>query len=101
MAQTIAGDQVRHVAHLARLKLTDEEIHRYAAEISGILDYVDLLNELDTSSVEPTAHPLPLRNVLREDEIRPSIGPEDALANAPQRQDTFFRVPKVLQQDGV
>ena len=98
MSDKIDEQQVRHVAHLARLKLTDEQVDRLSAELSAILDYVDQLNRLDTDDVEPTAHPLPIRNVFRDDEVEPSLDPETALANAPQREGTFFRVPKVLDQ---
>ena len=96
MGTKIDEDQVRHVAHLARLRLTDDQVDRLSAELSAILDYVDQLNRLDTNDVEPTAHPLPIRNVFRDDQAQPSFDPETALANAPQRERTFFRVPKVL-----
>ncbi|MCO6437349.1 MAG: Asp-tRNA(Asn)/Glu-tRNA(Gln) amidotransferase subunit GatC [Phycisphaerae bacterium] len=87
---------VRHVAHLARLKITDEEVSRYAKQLSRILEYVALLNEIDTEGVEPTAHPLSLGNVMRDDAEGATLSPEQATANAPQRKDGFFRVPKVL-----
>ena len=90
---------VRHVAMLSRLALSDEEVARFASELSAIVQYVDQLNEVNTDGVEPTAHVLPVHNVFREDEVRPSPPPDVSLANAPQRQDTFFRVPKVLDQD--
>jgi aspartyl-tRNA(Asn)/glutamyl-tRNA(Gln) amidotransferase subunit C len=90
---------VRHVALLARLKLSDAEVARLAGELSAILDYMDQLNELDTANVPPMAHALPVVNVFREDEIVPSPGVEVVLANAPQRQGSFFRVPKVLDQE--
>ena len=98
MGNKIDERQVRHVAHLARLELTDEQVDRLSTELSAILDYMDQLNRLDTEGVEPTAHPLPIRNVFRDDEVEPSLDPETALANAPQREGTFFRVPKVLNQ---
>ena len=90
---------VRHVANLARLRITDEECSRYATQLSKILDYVRQLNELDTAGVPPTVHPLAAANVLREDIVRPSWAPADALANAPDHDDKFFRVPKVLDQE--
>lgn len=99
MSTKIDEQQVRHVAHLARLKLSDDEVSRFSRDLSDILDYVDQLNRLDTEGVEPTAHPLPVRNVLRPDQVRESIDPEQAVGNAPQREGTFFRVPKVLDQD--
>ena len=100
MTSTLDEATVRHVAHLARLWITDEEVARYAAQLSTILAYVEQLNELDTSGVEPTAHALPVANVFREDEVRPPLDAAQALDNAPDRQDDFFRVPKVLDQDG-
>ncbi len=99
MSGTIDEAQVRHVAELARLKLTDEQVGQFTRELSAILDYVAQLNEVDTSQVEPTAHPLPLRNVVRDDRPAPSLDPAIALANAPQSEKTFFRVPKVLDQE--
>ena len=90
---------VRHVAHLARLKITDEEAVRYAGQLSSVLSYMEQLNELDTKDVPPTAHPLPLGNVLRPDEVRECLSQDQALHNAPQQQDGFFRVPKVLDQE--
>lgn len=90
---------VRHVAHLARLHITQEEIARYGEQLSHILDYVRQLNELDTQDIPPTAHPRPVSNIFREDEVRPCWTADQALANAPQRQQSFFRVPKVLDQE--
>ncbi len=97
----IDREQVRQVAHLARLRLTDSQVDRLRGDLSDILDYMNLLGRVDTRGVEPTAHPLPLRNVLREDRPGASLTPEAALANAPEREQTFFRVPKVLDQGTV
>ncbi|UCG16871.1 MAG: Asp-tRNA(Asn)/Glu-tRNA(Gln) amidotransferase subunit GatC [Phycisphaerales bacterium] len=99
MGATIDEDSVRHIAVLSRLDLTDEEVAKFSSELSAIVDYVDQLNELDTGDVPPTAHVLAVHNVFRADEPAPSPGPNVVLANAPQRQDTFFKVPKVLDQD--
>ena len=90
---------VRHVAHLARLSITDEEVSRFAGQLSSILGYVEQLDELDTADVPPTAHPLPVKNVLREDSPCPPWDAERALANAPDQQNGFFKVPKVLDQE--
>ena len=98
MPDKICRVDVEHIAKLARLKLSEQEIERYQRELSAILEYVDQLNELDTDNVEPTAHPLPVHTVLREDEIAPSYEPDKALQNAPQRGGSFFAVPKVLDQ---
>jgi aspartyl-tRNA(Asn)/glutamyl-tRNA(Gln) amidotransferase subunit C len=89
----ISPDEVRHVARLARLQLTDEELARFGEQLSAILDAVGKVSELDLSDVPPTAHPLDLVNVWGEDEPRPSLLVEDALANAPDRDGSFFRVP--------
>jgi aspartyl-tRNA(Asn)/glutamyl-tRNA(Gln) amidotransferase subunit C len=89
----ITRDEVLHVARLARLELTEEEIERFTAQLSAILEAVAKVSELDLSGVEPTAHPLDLVNVWAEDAPRPSITVEDALANAPDHEDGFFKVP--------
>jgi aspartyl-tRNA(Asn)/glutamyl-tRNA(Gln) amidotransferase subunit C len=93
----ITMKEVEHVARLARLELTNEEKERMRAQLDSILSYIDKLNELDTSAVEPTFHVLPMMNVFRDDEVRPSLSQEEALANAPDRQDLFFRVPRILE----
>jgi aspartyl-tRNA(Asn)/glutamyl-tRNA(Gln) amidotransferase subunit C len=89
----ISPDEVRHVARLARLTLTDEELARFGEQLSAILEAVSKVSELDLADVPPTAHPLDLVNVWAEDEPRPSLPVEEALANAPDRDGTFFRVP--------
>ncbi|MBX3393907.1 MAG: Asp-tRNA(Asn)/Glu-tRNA(Gln) amidotransferase subunit GatC [Phycisphaerae bacterium] len=96
METGIDESQVRHIAHLARLKLSDEEITRYGAQLSAIVGYIEKLNEVPTDGVEPTAHPLPVCDVLRDDAPRPSLGAELALANAPDSAPPYFKVPKVL-----
>jgi aspartyl-tRNA(Asn)/glutamyl-tRNA(Gln) amidotransferase subunit C len=89
----IDREQVLHVAKLARLKLSDEEVERMSGELSAILDHVDNINELDLEGVEPTTHVVPLENVLREDEPRPSLPREVALEQAPDAGEAGFRVP--------
>ncbi len=89
----ITRDQVLHVARLARLELTDEEIDRFGRQLSEILEAVGKVSELDLEGVEATAHPLDLVNVLAEDEPRPSLPREDALRNAPDPEDGYFGVP--------
>jgi aspartyl-tRNA(Asn)/glutamyl-tRNA(Gln) amidotransferase subunit C len=89
----ISRDEVVHVARLARLELTDEELDRFAEQLDAILEAVGKVSELDLSEVEPTLHPLALSNVWAEDEPRPSLDVEEALANAPDREDDAFRVP--------
>jgi aspartyl-tRNA(Asn)/glutamyl-tRNA(Gln) amidotransferase subunit C len=89
----ISRDEVLHVARLARLELTDEEVERFTEQLSAILEAVAKVSELDLSAVEPTAHPLDLVNVWAQDEPRPSIPLDDALTNAPDREAGFFKVP--------
>ena len=89
----IDRDQVLHVARLARLRLTDEEVERMPAELSKILDHVEKMDELDLEGVEPTSHVVDVTNVLREDVPSPSLPRERALAGAPDIADGGFRVP--------
>ena len=91
----ISRDEVLHVARLARLALTDEEIERLTEELGAILDAVGVVAELDLADVPPTSHPLDLINVLAEDEPAPSLARDEALANAPDPEDGFFGVPPV------
>jgi aspartyl-tRNA(Asn)/glutamyl-tRNA(Gln) amidotransferase subunit C len=92
----ITAETVRHVARLARLALTPEEETRYAEQLGKILDYVKLLEELDTTGLEPTSHAIPTENVLRPDVSRPGLGRDALLANAPQIEQGMFRVPRIL-----
>ncbi|MGL6073158.1 MAG: Asp-tRNA(Asn)/Glu-tRNA(Gln) amidotransferase subunit GatC [Fimbriiglobus sp.] len=87
---------VRSVAKLARLELSDVDLTKMAEQLNRILDYVDSLSEVDTEGVEPLAHPLPIQNVFREDEPRPSLTPAEALQNAPAKQGQYFGVPAVF-----
>jgi aspartyl-tRNA(Asn)/glutamyl-tRNA(Gln) amidotransferase subunit C len=90
--------EVEHVARLARLDIAPDEKERMRGQLDAILGYVEQLRRVDTTGIEPTAHVLPLVNVLREDEVRPSY-PEDAvLANAPEPEDGQFRVPRILEE---
>ena len=89
----ISRDEVVHVARLARLALTEEELDRFAGQLDAILKAVGKVAELDLSGVEPTLHPLALANVWAEDEPAPSLSVEDALANAPEAEDGAVRVP--------
>ena len=89
----ITKDEVLHVARLARLELTDDEVERFREQLNAILEAVGKVAELDLADVEPTAHPLDLVNTWREDEPRPSLSVDEALSNAPDREGDFFRVP--------
>ena len=90
--------EVEHVALLARLGLTAEEKERYRQQLAAILGYVAQLGELDTEQIPPSAAILPLDDVMEADEPRPSLDPDDVLANAPAREDGYFRVPAVLDE---
>jgi aspartyl-tRNA(Asn)/glutamyl-tRNA(Gln) amidotransferase subunit C len=93
----ISVEQVRHVARLARLELSAAEEERLQSELSAILCYVDKLNELDTSAVEPTAQVGESGTPMREDEVTNRPAPAEMLANAPRRDDNFFKVPKIIE----
>ena len=93
---TITRAEVQHVARLARLGLSDDEMERLAAELDHILDAMQALRQLDTSAIPPTAQVIPLRNVMRDDAVRPSWPVEDILRNAPATRDGQFVVPPVL-----
>lgn len=92
----ITRDEVLHLAKLANLEFTGEEIDRFTRQIGSILDYVARLNELDTSAIEPTSHVESGSHALRDDALRPSIPREEALANAPESDGSHFKVPKVI-----
>ncbi|MBI2486542.1 MAG: Asp-tRNA(Asn)/Glu-tRNA(Gln) amidotransferase subunit GatC [Deltaproteobacteria bacterium] len=88
---------VRHVAELARLEFKEEELEKFAEQLGNILEHIEELNELDTSNVEPTFHVLDLSTPLREDVVEPWLNADEALENAPQREEDFFAVPKVIE----
>jgi aspartyl-tRNA(Asn)/glutamyl-tRNA(Gln) amidotransferase subunit C len=88
---------VKYVAHLARLALTPAEEQKIGAQLGNILGYIEKLKELDVSQVEPTAHAVPMTNVTRPDEIRPSLPTEEALRNAPAQANGLFLVPKIVE----
>jgi aspartyl-tRNA(Asn)/glutamyl-tRNA(Gln) amidotransferase subunit C len=98
MQKKIDKALVKKVARLARLELTESEVEEFTDQLSAILDYVAKMNELDTTSVEPLAHCLPISNIFREDRIEQSLGTEVTLANAPQRDGDFFKVQKILDE---
>lgn len=98
MAERIDKAQVRKVAKLSRLELSEAEVEEFTGQLGAILDYMEKMNELDTTDVEPLAHCLPISNVLRADCVKDSLGTERTLANAPQRDGEFFKVPKILEE---
>jgi len=93
---SITAEQVRWIAHLARLELPEAELDGLQRDLSAIVDYVNLLQEVNTDAIEPLAHPLDLKNVFREDEPAPSLAVDEVLANAPVRTDDYYAVPAVL-----
>jgi aspartyl-tRNA(Asn)/glutamyl-tRNA(Gln) amidotransferase subunit C len=96
MSERITRDDVEHVARLARLALTPAEVDALTKELGVILDYAAQVDALDTDGVPPTAHPLPLVNVLRPDEVRPGVDRSEVLAEAPATEADRFRVPRIL-----
>ena len=88
---------VKYVAHLARIALTPDEEKKLAAQLGGILGYIEKLNELDVTHIEPTAHAVPMVNVTRADDLRPSLPHEEALRNAPRQANGLFIVPKIVE----
>jgi aspartyl-tRNA(Asn)/glutamyl-tRNA(Gln) amidotransferase subunit C len=94
--QKIRRADVEKVAKLARLQPSEAEVEEFTHQLGAILEYVEKMNELETEGVEPLAHCLPVSNVFRDDEVKESLGTEKTLANAPQRDGEFFKVPKIL-----
>jgi aspartyl-tRNA(Asn)/glutamyl-tRNA(Gln) amidotransferase subunit C len=98
MPERITRDDVAHVARLARLSLTDGELERFTEQLGAILDHADDVAALDTRDVPPTAHPVPLANVLREDIVTPSLDRDEVLAQAPAVEDGRIRVPRIISE---
>ena len=96
MSSRLSPSDVQHVAQLARLALSDDEAERFTEQLTVILDHAQDVAALDLEGVPPTAHPLPLVNVLRADEVRPSLDRDEVLAQAPAAEDRRFRVPRIL-----
>ncbi|NGP46085.1 Asp-tRNA(Asn)/Glu-tRNA(Gln) amidotransferase subunit GatC [Bacillaceae bacterium SIJ1] len=93
----ITKDEVKHVAHLARLAVTEEEAEHFASQLDDIISFMDQLNELDTDQVKPTAHVIDMQNDLREDKVEPWLTNDKALKNAPDEEDGQVRVPSILE----
>lgn len=89
---------IEHVARLARLDLSEPEKERMRSQLDAILTYIDKLRRLNTDNVEPTSHAIPMVNVMREDELRPCLPREEMLANAPEREGDFVRVPRIIEE---
>jgi aspartyl-tRNA(Asn)/glutamyl-tRNA(Gln) amidotransferase subunit C len=95
----VTKEDVEYIAKLARLELKDTEIDNYTNQLNQILEYMDKLNEVDTSNVEPLLHPVENQNVFREDKIKNTSSKEDTMKNAPQSDGNFFKVPKIIKTD--
>jgi aspartyl-tRNA(Asn)/glutamyl-tRNA(Gln) amidotransferase subunit C len=93
----LSREEVQHIARLARLGMTDAELERFREQLSNILENFEILQQVDTSDVPPTAQAIPLQNVVRDDKVAPSLPPDDVLANAPQKEGELFRVKAVLE----
>jgi aspartyl-tRNA(Asn)/glutamyl-tRNA(Gln) amidotransferase subunit C len=96
MATRISTDDVAHVARLARLSLTPEELERFTEQLGAVLEHARDVEALDTAGVPPTAHPLPLANVLRDDVVVPCLDRDEVLSQAPEVESNRFRVPRIL-----
>lgn len=90
-------DEIEHIAFLARISLSEKDKEMFGLQLGSILRYIEKLNELDTTSVQPTSHVFSLNNVMRDDLPQPSLPREEALSNAPSRTDRFYRVPKIIE----
>lgn len=88
---------IKYVANLARIRLTDKEIKRFSKQLEDILKYIDKLKELNITDIQPTSHVLGLKNIFRDDVAKPSLNSEEVLKNAPERKENFFKVPKVIE----
>ena len=93
----LSREEVLHIARLARVDLTEAEIIRYSEQLSGLLEHFEVLQQVDTTDVSPTAQSVELRGVMRDDSVQPSLPPQDVLANAPKREGDQFRVKAVLE----
>lgn len=93
----ISREEVKHIAKLARLEFSEQEIDRFTEQLSTILDYVSKLNELETGNIKPTSHVIDLKNCFKEDEVKGSLPVDASLRNAPQRENNFFKVPKIIE----
>jgi aspartyl-tRNA(Asn)/glutamyl-tRNA(Gln) amidotransferase subunit C len=94
----VTKKDVEYIANLAKLKLNETELENYTHDLNEVLAYMDKLNELDTSGIEPLSHPVEMLNLFREDKVKPSSNREEVLKNAPESTEEYFKVPKVISQ---
>ncbi len=95
---SITIEEVKHIALLSRLEFKETELEKFTQQLGEILDYVEMLNQLDTENISPTSHVLKLKNVMREDKTQPSYPQEDILKNAPEHEQGLFEVPTVIEE---
>jgi aspartyl-tRNA(Asn)/glutamyl-tRNA(Gln) amidotransferase subunit C len=95
---SVTINDVKYIANLARLNFEEKELESFTSQFNEILSFFEKLNELDTENIEPLSHPIPNQNVFRDDKLKSSVSQEEALKNAPDRSDEFFKVPKVINQ---
>ena len=93
----ISKDDLKYVAHLARLHLPEKEIEHFTVQLEEILKYINKLKQVDITNIEPTSHVFPQKNVFRQDELKPSLPIKEVLKNAPSKEGDFFKVPKVIE----
>jgi len=93
----IRVEDVKHIAQLSRLSMSDKEIEMFSGQLSSTIEYIEQLNSLDTNNIEPTSHVIPLKNVMRDDFPSASLSAKDALRNAPDCTEKFYRVPKIIE----
>ncbi len=89
---------VEYIANLARIKLNKKEVKSFSGQLENIISFVEKLNKVETKDTPPTTHPLPLKNVVRDDDVKPSLSADKALANAPKKKGSFFEVPKIIEE---
>ncbi|MBP7652918.1 Asp-tRNA(Asn)/Glu-tRNA(Gln) amidotransferase subunit GatC [Candidatus Dependentiae bacterium] len=94
---SISLDEVKKVARLSRLKISDAEAEKFSGQLNAILEYASKINEIDTSEIEPTSHSIPMKNVFREDKIVESYSREQITSNSPQSENGFYKVPKIIE----
>lgn len=94
----ITREDVANVAFLSKLQFEENELDKYTEQLNCILEYVEMLNKVNTDDIEPTIHVLPLKNVMRKDEVKTSIDKTAAFANAPEEEDSYFKVPKIMEE---
>lgn len=94
----LSGEEVKHLALLARLGLSEDDVERFREQLSNILDNFEILQQVDTANAAPAAHSIALENILRDDESAPSLPAEEVLSNAPKREEDYFKVRAVLEQ---